>query len=190
MALVKTNNVSLEVAIESSLGVLPGSPTWALLEPNTINNFGATIEKVARNPISRLRQRRKGTPVKVESGVEFEADLTGEHFITFAEGFVFASFTSITELRAGASFNSLAADNDPPPAGTDSGYTHSALSGALPANTLLYARGWSLATNNGLKVTISGSTTTATLISTALVDETPTQASNARVSVAGVRTGT
>lgn len=188
MALVKTNNITLQVAIEASLGVLPGSPTWALLEPNTINSFGATINKVSRNPISKLRQRRKGTTTDVESGVEFEADLTGEHFITFAEGFVFASFSSVTELRAGASFSTLAADNDPPPAGTDAGYTHSALSSALAANTLVYARGFTTSGNNGLKLVLTGSTTTSTLISTALVDETPAQTTNARVSVCGRRT--
>lgn len=180
MALVKTNNISLQVAIEASLGVLPGSPTWALLEPNTINSFGSTITKVARNPISKLRQRRKGTTTDIESGVEFEADLTGEHFITFAEGFVFASFTSIVELRAGAAFSTLAATAVPT-------FTHSALSAAIAQNTLLYARGWTNVGNNGLKVVGAGGTTTTTPIGSALTAETPTQASNARVSVAGFR---
>ena len=33
MALVKTNNISVAAAVEASLGVLPGSPQWFLLEP-------------------------------------------------------------------------------------------------------------------------------------------------------------
>lgn len=189
MALVKVNEISLAAAVESAtLGVLPGSPTWFLLEPNTINSFGKTLTKTARNPISRLRQRRKGTTTDLDSGVEFEADMTGDHFIFFAEGFVFASFSSIVELQAGASFSSLAAALDPPPAGTDSGYTHSALSGAIPTRTLLYARGFSTPGNNGLAEVVAGSTTTATLVDKVLVNETPTQVSNARVSVAGYRT--
>lgn len=187
MSLVKTNTISLQCAIESSLGVLPGSPTWALLEPNTINSFGAKVTKTARNPISKLRQRRKGTTTDLDSGVEFEADLTREVFATFAEAFVFASFTSIVELRAGAAFNTLLADDDTVVAGTDSGYTHSALGAAVVTNSLLYARGFAIAGNNGLKVVKTGSTTTSTLITTALVDETPSLASNARVSVCGVR---
>ena len=36
MSRVLTNNTSLAYAIESALGVLPGSPVWHELEPNSI----------------------------------------------------------------------------------------------------------------------------------------------------------
>lgn len=181
MALVKVNEISLAAAVESAtLGVLPGSPTWFLLEPNTINSFGKTLTKVARNPISRLRQRRKGTTTDQDSGVEFEADLTGDHFIFFAEGFVFASFSSVKEIQAGASFQSLSA--------VSGGYAHSALSSAIPQRSLVFGRGFAASVNNGLKEVAAGSTTTSTpTVGGGLTAQTPSQASNARVSVAGYR---
>src|SRR6056297_3642499 len=92
MSRVSTNTVGLAYAIEDSLGVLPGSPVWKSLEPNDISTFGATISKVSRNPISKDRQRKKGTTTDLDSSVEFPHDLTMESFIDFMQGFCFAQF--------------------------------------------------------------------------------------------------
>lgn len=181
MALVKTNEISIAAAAEASLGVLPGSPTYFLLEPNTINSFGKTITKTARNPISRLRQRRKGTITDQDSGVELEADLTGDHFQIFAESFVFAIFSSQAEVQAGADFDTLA--------GVSGGYSHTAITAAIPQRTLVYGRGFTNSVNNGIDEVTTGSTTTSTpTVGGAQVAEVPTQVSNARLSVAGYRT--
>lgn len=183
MSLVKTNEISLSVATEATLGVLPASPTWDLLEPNTINSFGATIIKTARNPISRLRQRRKGTTTDQDSGVEFEADLTGQSFKRFAEGFVFAQFTAVVKLQSGALFDNLEAE------ATGSQYEHDALSAALNTGTLVYARGFTTAANNGLSVVSGTPTTTVTPVTgLTLVDELPGNSDGATLEVAGVRT--
>jgi hypothetical protein len=193
MGRVLTNNISLSYSIEASFGVLNSSGEWKLLEPNDITTFGATITTVARNPISRDRQRRKGTTTDLDSAAEFEHDLTREVFIDFAEGFAFANFKGLANavIRSGAAGENLAADDDPPPGGADSGYTHDALSAAYPTGQLVYARGFTNTINNGLKEVITGSTTTDTLIATdTLVDETPSQAANATLSVAGFRFGT
>lgn len=174
-----TNNFSLAYAIEQSLGVLPGSPTWKLLEPNEINTFGSTITTVARNPISKSRQRRRGAVTDLDSAVEFAADLTLEHFIDFLEGFCFASFvgaehTAPTAVTGGA---------------TDA-YTIPAISAALAQNTLVYGRGFSMAANNGLKLVDTGATTTTIPVTTDLEDETPGATQNASVDVCGFRTAT
>lgn len=190
MGRVLTNNFSLSYSIEASLGTLAGTPTWKTTEPNTVSEAGADIKTVAREPISPLRQRRKGTTVDLDSGIKVQFDLTMSHIEDFIEGFFFASAVNNSNqapLRSGALFNSLAADDDPPPAGTDSGYTHSALSGAIAAGRLVYVRGFSNSTNNGMKEVKTGSTTTATLITTALVDETPGNSANASLELAGVR---
>ena len=92
MGRVLTNNTSLAYSVEETVGNLFVSPDWFLLEPNTYGAYGATITTVARNPISRNRQRRKGTITDLDSAVDFEADLTLSHFNDFAEGFVFANF--------------------------------------------------------------------------------------------------
>jgi hypothetical protein len=185
MSLVKTNEISLQVAIEASLATLPGSPIWNLLEPNTINSFGATITKTARNPISKLRQRRKGTTTDIESGVEFEADLTGDHFKKLAEGFVFAAFSSFngSKIQAGALFQDLVAET------TGSQYQHDALAGAIPVGRLVYARGFDIAGNNGLSVVSGSPTTTVTPVTgLTLIDEVPGNTSGATLEVCGVRT--
>lgn len=191
MSRVLTNNTTIEVAREVTLGVLPGTPTWKLLEPNGVPAIGAEITTVPRNPISKTRQRRKGTVTDLDSTLEFEHDVTMELLQDFLDGFFFSRYASptiIRHLQSGANFQSLAADNDPPPAGTDAGYTHSALSGAIPANTLVFSRGFPTnSINNGLKLVLTGSTTTATLISTALIDETPTEQANASLDVCGRR---
>jgi len=199
MGRVLTNFTSLAYAIESTPKVLPGSPLWKLTEPNDVTAYGAQITKTPRDPISKSRQRRKGTTTDLDSSVEYEADLTLESFQDHIEGFAFAQFNyphvSAADqgpIRAGGTpFGlNLAADNDAPPAGTDAGYTHSAIAAAIPANTLVYARGFSITANNGLKVVIAGSTTTATLISTALTDETPAGVSGASLEIAGRRAAT
>lgn len=196
MGVVKTNRLSLAYAIEQSLGVLPGSPTWKLLEPNDITTWGAQTTKTARDPISPDRQRRKGTTTDLDSTVEFEHDLTREVFLDFIEGFCFASarypYSGGTDrlgpLQSGAAFNNLAADGDV----TGDSFTHDAISTAMTAGRLLYARGFDTAANNGMKEVDSGSTTTVTEITTTsvLVDETPGNTANATLEIAGHRAAT
>lgn len=173
-----TNNFSLAYAIEQSIGVLPGSPTWKLLEPNAISTFGATVTTVARSPISKSRQRRKGTVTDLDSAVEFDADLTLEHFIDFIEGFCFASFTG--------------PDHTVPTAvtgGATDEYTIPAISSALAQNTLVYARGFTVSANNGLKLVDTGATTTTIPVTTDLEDEAAIPATqNVSVDVCGYRT--
>ena len=75
MPRVNTNNVAVAYTIESALGVCRNFD-WRLLEPNSIADFGATISTVARDPISRDRQRRKGSITDLDSAVGLESDLT------------------------------------------------------------------------------------------------------------------
>jgi len=171
-----TNNLSLAYAIEQSLGVLPGSPSWKLLEPNEINTFGSTITTVARSPISKNRQRRKGAVTDLDSNVEFAGDLTLEHFIDFIEGFCFSNFIG-AEHTIPTAVTGAATDE----------YTIPALSSAIPSGRLVYGRGFTNSDNNGLKVVDTGSTTTTIPVTTDLADETPGATQNVSVDVCGVR---
>ena len=181
MSLVKVNEISLAAATEASLGTLPASPVWDLLEPNTINSFGATITKTARNPISRLRQRRKGTTTDLDSGVEFEADLTGQVMKRFAPNFMFANWSGITALQSGALFDNLAA--------TSGAYTHDALGAALVEGTLIFARGFASSVNNGFDRVDTGATTTNTpTVGGAQAAETPSNFAGATLEVCGFQT--
>lgn len=169
-----TNNFSLQVAIEDSIGVLPGSPSWKLLEPNAINTFGAEITTVPRNPISKSRQRRKGTITDLDSSVEFDSDLTMDVFIDFIEGFCFANFsgpisTSTTEATASA-------------------FVVPAMDEAIAEGTLVVTRAFANAGNNGTHVVDAAGTTTSVPVTTVgLVAETPASTRNTTLEIAGFR---
>lgn len=170
MGRVLTNNVQLSYAVESSPGTLPGSPTWRKLEPNAIKKFGAEIKTVAREPISNIRQRRKGTVTDLDSSVEFDSDLTMETFRDFIEGFCYSAFKGTNPFS--------------PSAVTSSVYTV-ASGGALAQNTLIYARGFANSANNGLKVVGTGSTSTSIPTTGLAAEASPP--SNAIVEVCGFR---
>ncbi len=140
-----TNAETISYAREASLGVLPGSPVWNELEPNTINSFGTTIAKTERNPITRDRTRRKSIVTDLDSAVQFEADLTLSHMKDFAEGFCYAK--------------ARGADVFIPSAATATAFTIPALTadqagrllyGAASATSLVYARGFANLANNGM----------------------------------------
>ncbi len=170
MARVLTNNVALNYCIESSLGV--AGTAWQQTEPNSIDTFGAEITTVARSPISRLKQRRKGTIVDLDSAVEFEADFTMASALDFIEGFCFAAAAGGTEFA--------------PTSCTTSAFVV-ASGGSLAAGTLVYVRGATNDANNGLHVVDTGSTGTSIAVTSSLTAETFTAANNVTLEVAGVR---
>lgn len=191
MGRVLTNQISLTYAVEETLGVLPTTPTWKSLEPNAIGTFGATITKVAREPISKDRQRRKGVTTDLDSAAEFEHDLTREVFKDFIEGFVMASTlypysggtTRQKPIQAGASFEDLVAVE-----GTPDSFDHDAITTPLTAGFLVFVRGFTNAANNGMHEVDAASTVTSTKVTTAtLVAETPSNVSGAIMEIAGVR---
>ncbi len=170
-----TNNFILQYARETTFSVIPTSG-WKTLEPNAVTTFGATITTVDRSPISQYKQRRKGAITDLDSALEFDADMTIEHFDDFVEGFCFSNFVGPlavvpTSATAPSTYNIPDITPETP----------------LPAGTLIYARGFANAVNNGLKEVDAGSTTTTIVITdTDLITETaPT---NALIEVAGVRT--
>ena len=177
-----TNNFAESYAIEETIGVLPTAPIWKLLEPNSINTFGANITTVERAPISKDRQRRKGTVTDLDSAVEYDADWTMDSFDDFIAGFVFA-------VPYGAIIHALhsGTDVDDLEAGTAL-YTHAALAAAIDEGTLVYARAFADPLNNGLFAVAAAGTTTSTPITGGTqVAETPTQQQNASLEVAGFR---
>lgn len=146
MGRVLTNATTLQVAAESSLGTQPSSG-WRTVEPTTIGKFGPTLTKLTREPISKNRQRRKGALTDLDSSVEFECDVTYDHLKMFVEGLMFATAKGGTILTVTAV--------------TATGYTV-ASGGDFAAKTLIRARGFATAANNGLKVVGSGSTSIET----------------------------
>jgi hypothetical protein len=191
MARVLTNNVSLQYAVESAIGTLPGSPNWRSLEPNEITGYGPSLSATPRRPISKQRGRRKGTVTTLESGVEFDADLTLDAFTDFGQEFVFAEFANAEfDLRGTGGVV-------PPVVATGTTFTIAAASALLAGKvqwvttaqaTLVWAKGYTNAANNGLHVLtadLAGSGTTITVGGSSLVAETPPV--NASLQVCGMR---
>ena len=183
MGRVLTNGMTLSKAREASLGVLPGAPQWFELEPNEINSFGVTISTEARSPISKARARRKGAVVDLDSAVEVSADLTLAALKYGVEEFLFA--------RAAGAPAFL------PTGATATGYTIPALSAGDAAKfmysgpgakTLVYARGFATAGNNGTKPIGAAPAAGATEIAVAgnAIEAVPAS-ELVEVSVAGVR---
>lgn len=182
MGRVLTNNISIQAAREASLGTLPGSPDWKLLEPNSIGTFGADITTVKRQPISNDRQNRKGTVTDLDSSVEFECDLTMDVFSEFIEGFCFVTAVNSDLLFEKANVGAT-------------GFTISSATAAQAAKlqftsggpiSLLYSRGYATAANNGLKpLTVDVvATDTVMQFSGATTETAPAKAI---VEVAGIR---
>lgn len=182
MARVLTNHSAFAVARQESRGVLGADPDWFGLEPNSIGDAGAEITTTPRNPISKLRQRRKGTVTDLDSAFSYEADLTMDLIHRFTDCLVMADAGNADLTFRGA------------PA-TSSGYTIPAatadqaqkirwVSGG-PA-TLVYARGYQAAANNGLKP-ITADVAAAGVLITVAGNSAETPPTNAEVSVAGIR---
>lgn len=195
MTRVLTNNVSLRYVVETSLEVAPTSG-WKLLEPNGGIKFGEAITTTARRPISPVRGRKKGTATDATSGVEFEADLTMSSFDDFAEGFVYSEYANVEfdlthKKLKGSALNvtgtgyALGAQLNTFTNGTLlAGKMVYAGSGAI---TLVFASGYAIAGNNGLKALNADVTGTSTEVTvTGLSAETAP--SSAAVWVAGIRT--
>lgn len=168
MGRVLTNATTLQVAGEASLGVQPTSG-WKTVEPTTIGKYGPTLTKLTREPISKNRQRRKGALTDLDSTVEFEADLTYDHFKMFAPGLMFVQAKGATSY--------------PVTSVTATGFTV-ASGGALAAKTLIWARGFANPANNGLFV-VGASSTGTEIKASGLVAEA-TAPTGATVEICGV----
>jgi len=186
MGRTQTNNTSVAFAIESTLGVLPGGPTWKLTEPNDITILGAEIEKVERRPISKNVQRRKGVITDLNSGFEMNCDTTMDAINDFVEGYMFSTVKGVVTVGG------VPTPFIRPTAVTTTAYTVPAMAAAIAQNRLIYARGFVNAANNGLKVVDAGGTTTSIPVTGGgMVAETtsppPTGTQNATVELCGVR---
>lgn len=190
MGQVLTNATALSIAREATPGVLGSTPEWLTLEPNSLGTFGAQTRTVARSPISRLRQRRKGTIVDLDASAEFEADVTGAAMFNALEAFFFRSYGN-----GDLAFRGLAA--------TSTGFTVAALSASQVARlqntasgprSLIHAAGYSVGANNSPNAVKVLDTAVALVAGdTELVIDggltTEAAISNTEVSLAGVRCG-
>lgn len=178
MGRTKTNDTTLAFCIESSPGV--ASTEWFQTEPNEINSFGATITTVARSPISRNRQRRKGTVTDLDSELEYVEDLTLSSFRYFIEGYCFARGvnTDVTQQLTEQATPILNTYSVAPLTAEQAS--------KFGVGTLLWVNGFTNASNLYLKSVALAASPSDTVISVneTLVEET---VPNGRLSFAGYR---
>jgi len=142
---IDSNTVGLTLAEEVSgdIGVLPNTPVWLPVEPNTYGEFGAQISTTVRNPITRSRQRRKGVVTDLDATVGFQSDFVQKSLYELMQGFFFADWRE--------------KPNGTPTAVTGTGYTVGSSASNYDGGAIVFAEGFTNAANNGVKV-LTGTT--------------------------------
>ena len=157
MARVDSNSIGLTFAPEASDAIemktkAPATATWRSAEPNTINQFGATLTFTPREPLSPERQRRKGKATDADAATGWEEDLTYEALRNWIGPFCFAD-----------RFNSDISDLTINAISTSTITLSSTADEKAVANTLWWVRGATNSANNGLVVVSSKSAAVLTI---------------------------
>jgi hypothetical protein len=97
---LEANLTNVRFAIEASEGVLPGSPEWVLLEPNTEPSFGAELTTVERNPIDDDRMSDPGSIVDKNPGWSIEQDFTLDNQMVPLQAFMLAALSGHLQHKA------------------------------------------------------------------------------------------
>jgi hypothetical protein len=178
---VDSNVTGLSFAEEETLKVLPTTPIWYPLEPNSYSDFGGQISTVARNPINPSRQRKKGVTTDLDASGGFNQDLTFSNTTRLMQGFFFAD---LREKASSQPMNGVAVALTAVTAADDDYTAASGLPAGILASSLVFASGFGVPANNGLKVTSATSTGTAISVTAGLADEATPPAA-AKVEVVG-----
>lgn len=160
-AKIDSNITGLRYAEEATPKVLPGSPIWYPLEPNSYKDFGGNVKTQARTPISSNRQRKKGVVTDVDASGGFQTDVTQENIQDLMQGFMFADFRRKAEK---SDLTSVVA--------SDHSYNAASGMGVFVVGALLMAKGFTTSGNNGLK-RVTTAASGKTIVAETLYDETP-----------------
>jgi hypothetical protein len=175
---ISGNKTQLSIAVESSIGVLPGTPVWTPYEPNGYDDVGGEITTAPRKPIKSDRMGRKGPVVDVEAKAGFNSDLTYSNMFSLLEGYLYSvARRKVEKINAN--------DNDTITAVTAATetFTVDADGDDFLANDLVLASGFTNSANNALFTVASSTTTTVVVDADVTVDETPP--TNAKLIVVG-----
>jgi len=89
---IDANTTGLSFAYEATPNVLPGTPIWIPMEPNSYNNFGGSLTRLTREPITTGRQKKKGVISDLEAAGSWNQDLTQNNLAALLPAFFFADY--------------------------------------------------------------------------------------------------
>lgn len=161
---IDSNTTGLRFAEELSFKVLPVTPTWTPLEPQTYADFGGEVTTVARNPINPDRQRKKGVVTDLDATGGFNTDLTQENLQFLLQGFMFANLRLKNEFGGAGEITNVD--------GTAEEYDGTSIESGFFVGDLIFASGFTNAANNGLKRVTSVVGPNTLGVAEDLVDET------------------
>lgn len=160
-----SNATGLAVAEEQSIGVLPMTPIWATVQPNSYKDFGAQLKLVARQPINSSRQQKKGVVVDLDAAGGFQVDLTQQSLQTFIQGVFYANFRSKNDLAV--------------PTSTSGHYTPASGGGAYLTGDIVFGKNFTNPLNNGAKV-LAADGSSSSIAATGVAAETGSSGSITR----------
>jgi hypothetical protein len=174
MAESNAEGLNIAAVEETEQGDSPPPTTgWLNLEADAVGDPGPQYKKMARSPFTITRQLRRPFISGLDVALTLDLDAIKDHVDFFGE----AMFKSVF-LHSGGNDQSMFRPTDV----TATGYTV-ATNGDFPDGTLVVARGFPDAENNGLKVLAGTSTATEIKTSGLVVDAAPP--SNVQLEVAG-----
>lgn len=147
---IDSNNSNLSYAVETSLAVLPVTPVWHPLEPNSYSSFGGDVKTTMREPITATRQRIKGSVTDIDIKAGFSADITQNNLTKLLQGFLFA-----TAHEKARSVPLNAGDAGGPAKVLMSAVSTTAITaassiGSVPVGSILMSKGFTNAPNNDI----------------------------------------
>jgi hypothetical protein len=162
---ISSNSTGVSFNEEATLSVPNVAGTWYGLEPNSFKDFGATFTSIARTPIVANRQLSRGTITDVDAKADLNIDLTQHNLTRLLQGFFFAD---ITEKPATQPINGTQVPITSVDITAGNHYNAAANMPVFLVNQLVFAKGFGVSGNNGLKLV---SARTATILTTTTAGE-------------------
>lgn len=162
---IDANTTGLAFAYETSANVLPATPIWIPLEPNTYNNFGGSLTRLTREPITTGRQKKKGVVSDLEASGGWNQDLTHKNLADLLPAFFFADYRPKGEAKNATGESTLTIS------ATAGGDTFTRVGGSLDLTTqfvgnipIVHVTGFSNSENNGVFLVVSVTATTIDVV--------------------------